>query len=269
MIRVISWNVDGYDQTRHDKLKQLIFANSEPELIFLSETKQTEDCLIEKFKELHNYNFVINVHSPYLYHGVAFLVRKDISFKQICSQLQGCPPRSDNRSKDPCRGRLITLEIADKFYIVGTYVPNSGITEKAIAKQFAYRIKEWDPALFSLLNTYKNIRPTMWLGDINVAPYDIDVSNPSVMVNRAGFRIEERNNLIGFMQTGWIDVWRLQNPLAKVYTWIGYDKRPNYGLRLDNIIVSQSMLNSVSTPFILSTFTWSDHVPVGIYLSLQ
>lgn len=261
---IIAWNVDKYDQTRHDKLKSLVLFNN-IDIIFLSETKVPESYLVEKFSEFHNYNFVINSNIPHQYHGVAFLIKKGISYK-YCKINLGIEPRSDNKSCDSCSGRLICLEIDEKYFIVGTYVPNSGIKPASKIKQLPYRVERWDPALYSLLNNLKQIRPTMWIGDINVAPFDIDVSSPTTMKTWPGFRIEERQNMINFMKTGWVDFWRQCNPTGIRYTWVGYSTKPNYGLRLDNIIVSESMIPFVNTPFIISDFVYSDHIPVGIYI---
>lgn len=101
--------------------------------------------------------------------------------------------------------------------------------------------------------------PTMWIGDINVALDDIDVSNPKQMSKYAGFTPEERKNFRSFLQSGnWIDIWRHQHPDEILYTWCGAPPRPNYGLRLDNIVISKSLL-----PNIMSTFAISDTVPVS------
>lgn len=264
MISIISWNVDGYDDMIHQYLKEDLNKNKY-DVVFLSETKCEEIQLEKYFSELSEYNYIINTHVPIEYHGVAFLIRKDHSFKNVKVRFKAIP-RRDNRSGDPQRGRLIVITLNEKVNIVGTYVPNSGI--KGLRNLY-YRTNIWDPALFSLLNQLKDELPTIWVGDINVAIDEIDVSHPKKMIKYPGFTPQERNNISQFLENGWIDVWRHFHPDVRKYSWVGYSKQKNYGMRLDNIIISPGdFIHSVHSSFILEDVTFSDHLPIGIKFKL-
>lgn len=254
-MHIVAWNIDGYDDKIHEKLCAVDY-----DIVFLSETKRKPDYLATKLKELDKYNFIINVHTPCNFHGVVMLIKKGIDYQHINVKLPiAC--RSDNKSGDPCSGRVITVLIND-VYIVGTYVPNSGSKDQV---KLDYRVRIWDPALANLLNSFDKV---IFLGDINVAPTEKDVSHPAKMKYYAGFSPEERKNIEEFLKGDWVDLWRERNPDKKQFTWVGYPNKLNYGLRLDNIIVKKQLLPLVQDVYIDSTFNLSDHLLVGIKIDL-
>lgn len=261
----IAWNVDSYNDIIHSWVKRFIEANN-PDVMFFSETKATYEQLEQYFNELTNYNYIINVHNPRRYHGVAMLIKKEHKYVHYDVDLK-IPTRKDSKSNNAATGRIITILLEDKYYIVGAYTPNSGMRDDKTTK-LPYRINVWDPAFFTLLNMCKQNKPTIWMGDINVAPNDIDVSNPKQMSKWAGFRPEERASLEGFLNKGeWVDIWRYQHPETIEYSWRGNSPKPNYGLRLDNVIITADLVSKVTNSFMLhECIPNSDHIPVGIQI---
>jgi exonuclease III len=59
-------------------------------------------------------------------------------------------------------GRVITAEY-DKFYLVNTYIPNSGRN----LKDLDYRVK-WDKDFLEYLQKLDKVKPVIWCGDLNV-----------------------------------------------------------------------------------------------------
>lgn len=262
---IVAWNINGYDDTIHALVSNLLLGDTTPDVLFLSETKKTEKILSDYLSQFENYNVIYNVHNPPRYHGVVMLINKRLNYEFVPTKFN-IPCRSDNKSGDPTNGRVITILLEGKYYVVGTYVPNSGNTDKDRVIKLDYRINCWDKALQQFLEELNEDKPVIWCGDINVAPEEIDVSNPKTMVRYAGFRPEERESFRSFLATGWIDVWRYKYPNEKVYTWIGSSPKPNYGLRLDNIVVSSSLADNIALPFIINLkVPVSDHLAVGSY----
>ncbi|CAH6419123.1 Apurinic/apyrimidinic (AP) endonuclease [uncultured virus] len=270
---LISWNVDRYNEVIHNWLKQLL-TTSRPDVVFLSETKIVEDQLRAYFSEFTEYNSIINVHNPTRYHGVAVLIRRDHSYIPFNVNMN-IQARQDAKDGNPISGRLIAFQLDDDFIVVGTYVPNSGVgkPDNHVVSKFEYRVRIWDPALQSLLNTFQNMKPTIWLGDINVAPTELDVSNPKTMCKVSGFTPQERHSFSQFITAGnWVDIWRSQHPTAREYTWVSYKPRTNYGMRLDSIIVSSHFWNKdvcrINSTFMMPNCgTATDHVPIGAYIA--
>lgn len=263
---VVSWNVDGYRDIVHSKMTDLINKYN-PDLLFLNETKKSKDYLESKFSEFTNYNYLINCNAPSRYHGVVVLIKKTIEFKEIVPNL-GVECRRDTNANDPSCGRIVAININNKYNIVGVYVPNSGISTKDRDYKLNYRINKWDPAFRNFMNDLKSQNPTILIGDINVAPTDLDVSNPKRMELCPGFLPQEKLSFTKFLSGGWCDIWRYQNPDVRKYSWVSHSPRKNFGMRLDNIIVSDSIVDKCYNPFIDETFTFSDHLPIGVSVCL-
>lgn len=268
----ISWNVDRYNRPIHDWLKNLLITNH-PDVVFLSETKSSEDNLKAYFAEFVEYNYIINAHNPTHHHGVAALIRKDHNYVPFAVNMN-IPARQDTKDGDATMGRLIAFQLDDDFIVVGTYVPNSGVgrPDNHRVSKFDYRIRIWDPALQTLLNSFQAIKPTIWLGDINVAATELDVSNPKTMCKVSGYTPQERHSFAQFVTAGnWVDIWRSQHPNAREYTWVSYKRRNGYGMRLDSIIVSSSLWNKeicrINSTFMIPNCELdTDHIPVGAYI---
>lgn len=261
---IISWNINGYRDDIHQWLSSLIL-NSRPDVIFLSETKKPFNFLVEKFSQFTDYNYIINTHDPAKWHGVAMLIRKDHSYKQYPVNMN-ITVRKDSNQPEAATGRIILIQFNQTMYIIGTYTPNSG---KSDPVKFDYRTKMWDPTFNLVLEILQKAGPTIWIGDINVALDNIDVSNVKTMSKYAGFTPQERNNLKLILQSGdWIDIWRYQHPNDRVYTWCGSPHKENYGMRLDNIIISKTLLSNALDSFVIhNSPICADHKPIGIYLN--
>jgi exodeoxyribonuclease III len=273
---LFSWNVNGYNDVVHTWLTSYI-KKVHPDIIFLSETKKSKDDLLHYFTLFTDYNVIINSHTPPKWHGVAMLILKEHSFQQLPIEMN-IASRKDTNSASATTGRVIGIYLPPKeikqrdvfqeapkkkngeLYIIGSYTPNSGRADPA---KLEYRTKVWDPCFASLLESLKT-KHTIWLGDINVALNDIDVSNSKGMKTYAGFTVEERDNLKTFLSGGeWIDIWREQHPNERGYTWCGTPHRKNYGMRLDNMIISKSLLPlAESSSIIVDSPPTIDHRPI-------
>lgn len=263
MMYFVSWNVDGYSDAIHSWLKKFLQTKS-PDLVFLSETKRTRANLELYFGEFSDYNYIINPNSPAQYHGVAMLIKKPHGYVEIPIQMN-IPVRRDTRSDEAATGRIIALQLNQRLNIIGSYTPNSGRD----LEKLDYRVQDWDPTFFRVLEILRENKPTIWMGDINVALSDLDVSHPVMMSRWAGFTPEERQNFYALLSTGgWMDPWRVQHPTSREYSWVGYSKSKGHGMRLDNIIVSTSLLPEVvSTEIIQDSTDETDHRPVTITLA--
>ncbi len=257
--QIVSWNINGYREGIHEWLKNYIQASS-PDVIFLSETKKTPEYLLSKFAEFTDYTAIINSHTPFQYHGVAMLIHKKHKFTQFQIKMN-IATRKDTKTLEAGDGRILAIRLNKKMIIVGSYTPNSGHSDPV---KLAYRTQVWDPAFLLLLEQLRMMGPTAWIGDINVALHDHDVSNPKVMSSYAGFTIPERNNLYYLLLSGkWKDIWREQHPNDVIYTWRGTGNPLTYGMRLDNIIVSDLLVDKISeTYMVIDCPKIADHIPI-------
>lgn len=262
-LQFFSWNVDGYSPAIHQWFRDYLETNG-PDVVFLSETKRSEPVLRQFFDELTHYRYLLNVHAPAHYHGVAMLIKSPHRFVPIPLQMN-IAVRKDTQSSEAATGRVIAIQLNGQVNVIGSYTPNSGFD----LRNLEYRTKVWDPAFFHILQLLKQDRPSLWMGDINVALTDLDVSNPYLMSGWAGFTLPERENLARVLSSGYQDPWRLQHPTMRDYSWVGRPHRPGYGMRIDNIIVTDSLLPMVEeTQIICDAPEDSDHLPVMAQLRL-
>ncbi|RUS88380.1 hypothetical protein EGW08_003836 [Elysia chlorotica] len=164
-------------------------------------------------------------------------------------------------------GRCITAEF-DKFYLVNTYIPNSG--RKLV--RLKYRTEQWDIAFRDYLKSLDAKKPVIWCGDLNVAHQEIDIKNPKTNKRNAGFTQEERDSFSETLDAGFIDSFRELHPDEKdAYTFWTYMmncRAKNVGWRLDYFVVSKRFKEHICESLIRSKVMGSDHCPIVLELSL-
>lgn len=158
-LKIVSWNVAGYRAILKKGFEEYIKSES-PDIIALQESKVPSDR--EKmFAGYHTYFFGCEAKSGL--HGTALLSKiKPINVKFL-----------EDYDKE---GRVIVAEF-DSFYLLNTYVPNSG--QKL--ERLDFRI-EWDKKLQALFLELQGKKPVIWCGDLNVAKDAIDLTNPTTNV---------------------------------------------------------------------------------------
>ena len=120
------------------------------------------------------------------------------------------------------------------------------------------------------------------MGDFNVAPTDLDIGIGEQNVKRwlregkTAFLPEEIEMWNKIKNLGFVDSWRGQNPNEdSIYSWFDYRSRmfednPKRGLRIDQILVSESIKNSIKDTGIDYAARGmekpSDHCPVWLEL---
>jgi exodeoxyribonuclease-3 len=109
------------------------------------------------------------------------------------------------------------------------------------------------------------------LGDFNIAPEDRDSWDPEGLRETIHHTSEERDHFRKLVDLGLVDSFRLFEQPEKSFSWwdyrmLGYQK--NRGLRIDHILVSDGMKQSVKSCAVDRTpRKWkqpSDHAPVTV-----
>ncbi|KAI4319620.1 hypothetical protein MLD38_033200 [Melastoma candidum] len=260
-MRLLSWNVNGLRSLlKNPGFCALELAQRENiDVLCIQETKLQEKD-IEVMKNLlegYSNSFWTCSVSKLGYSGTAVISRVK---PLLVTYGLGIP---DHDSE----GRLVTAEF-DSFYLLCSYVPNSGDG----LKRLPYRISEWDPSLGRYMKELEKSKPVILTGDLNCAHQEIDIYNPAGNKRSAGFTIEERQSFeANFLSKGFVDTFRRQHPHAVGYTYWGYrhgGRKTNKGWRLDYFLVSESIAGDIHDSYILPDVTGSDHCPVGLVLKL-
>jgi exodeoxyribonuclease-3 len=142
-------------------------------------------------------------------------------------------------SDEPDEPRLVRARVRG-ISIVNTYVPQGRAVD---SPHFAYKLA-WIGRLRGLLErAYAPDRPLIWLGDLNVAPEEIDVYDPKRLAKEVDFHPEARAALAHAMAWGLTDVVRQLHPGEEgLYTYWDYRVpgalERGMGWRVDHILVT-------------------------------
>lgn len=253
-MKLISFNVNGIRATVKKGLFDSI-SKMGPDILCLQETKANDEQVKEALSGLQGYEVYSSSAEKAGYSGTAILTKK----KPI-SVSYGLGIKEHDT-----QGRTITAEFED-FYLVNTYVPNSG---QELVK-LDYRV-EWDKALLNFLKELEKKKPVIWCGDMNVAHQAIDLANPKSNYNKsAGYTQKEIDGLTNYLNAGFVDTFRHFYPDTVKYSWWSArfnSRAKNVGWRIDYFIVSKSLMPKVKDAFILNEIEGSDHCPVGVDLN--
>lgn len=156
-LKIVSWNVAGYAAVTKKGFEQYL-KDENPDIICLQETKvKGSEGMTFGY---HSYFSGCKENAGL--HGTAILSKTK--------------PLSVTYRDDSDEGRVTIAEF-DKFYIINTYVPNSGRD----LDRLQYRLK-WDTKLQAIYLELQAKKPVIWCGDLNVAQHPIDLANPGTNV---------------------------------------------------------------------------------------
>ena len=173
------------DPPTESKITEFL-ADEDPDVICVQETKIDEELEAEcsdVFGDTYPYRSFCSCTGKKGYAGTAIFSK----VKPLSVQTDALASSAPQGSQE---GRCIIMEF-DEFYLVNTYVPNSGMK----LERLDYRTKIWDPALSACLKNLDKAKPVIWTGDLNVAHGDDDVKDPMKKRNKTpGFTDAEREN---------------------------------------------------------------------------
>jgi exodeoxyribonuclease III len=137
------------------------------------------------------------------------------------------------------------------------------------AARLQFKLDFYDAFLDQLEELRKTRKRLVFVGDVNTAHNEIDLARPKENSNVSGFLPVERKWMDKAVSAGYVDTFRHFHPDSVQYTWWDLRTRArarNIGWRLDYVFVTQEMLGSIKTAFVLPDVVGSDHCPVGIEL---
>lgn len=248
-MKIISWNVNGIRAVL--KKGFLDFINDfNPDIICIQETKAHPE---QVDLDLDNYK--------YKYWNSA--TKKGYSGTAIFSKIKPISVQNDmNIEKHDDEGRVICMELKN-YFLVTVYTPNS----KRDLSRLDYRANEWDRDFLIYLKELEKIKPIIFCGDLNVAHKEIDLKNPKTNKRNAGFTDEERLGFDNYINSGFLDTFRMYNKEPNHYTWWSYmfnSRAKNVGWRIDYFCISEILKKKITKSIILPEIMGSDHAPILI-----
>jgi exodeoxyribonuclease-3 len=258
-MKIATWNVNSLSV----RLPQLIdwLAANPVDALVLQETKQTDDKFPHADLEAAGYQ--AQWFGQKTYNGVALLTKTAST-----DIIKNIPGFEDDQA------RVIAGTVADpeqgSVRVIGGYFPNGQAPD---SDKFVYKMK-WLTALESWLKDELARHPNLVLmGDFNIAPTDLDVYDPVAWKDQIHCTVEERDHFKQLVGLGLTDAFRLFEQAPKSWSWWDYRNlafRKNQGLRIDHILVSDTLKNQVSACVIdkapRKNERPSDHTPVVVTL---
>lgn len=246
-MKFISWNVNGLRACITKGFKEF-FTEADADIFCLQETKMQEGQAEVDAPGYHQY---FNYAEKKGYSGTAIFTKKE-----PLSVSYGIGIEEHDHE-----GRVITLEFED-FYFITIYVPNS----KQDLSRLAYR-QVFEADFLKYIKVLEEKKPVIYCGDLNVAPEEIDLKNPSTNHHSAGFTDEERECFRNVKKAGFVDSYRYLYPEKVEYSWWSYRfqaRAKNVGWRIDEFMVSEKIKDRIKDAKILTEVLGSDHCPIEL-----
>jgi exodeoxyribonuclease-3 len=273
-MKLISWNVNGIRAVVKKGFVDFLKTEN-PDILCLQEIKISDSARNEETFDFAGYQEFWHSAIRPGYSGTMTLVKDNLVIASASrsnpvgsskSEIASPSARNDKfvgevKFPDDPEGRVQILEF-DKFYLVNTYFPNAN----AELSRLDFKLN-FNDRMLKFLKKLEKKKPIIICGDFNVAHNPIDLFHPKANEGSAGYTIQERNWLTGFLKAGFVDTFRAQNPDKIQYSWWSFRMRArerNVGWRIDYFCVSSYIMKSVNSSFILDQVMGSDHCPVGI-----
>ena len=258
MVKIASWNINSV-RLRMPLVERLIRYEA-PDVLCLQEIKCVEEQFpYEAFRALGYEHFA--VHGQKGYHGVATVSRLPVA------ELA----RYDWQDNGEARHVGVELGGAGSGMVVeNVYVPAGGdVPDRAVNRKFGQkldfleRMARWADAL---------ARPTLIVGDFNIAPLECDVWNHKQLLKVVSHTPIEIDSLQRFKDAhGWTDIGREHiGAPERYFSWWSYRspdwKANDRGRRLDHMWASADLAReTVGHRVVEMARDWarpSDHVPL-------
>jgi len=156
---------------------------------------------------------------------------------------------------------VIQLDFGD-IRLINAYFPSGTSGEER--QTFKY---SWLDEFFIYLETVRQQHPNLILcGDYNIAHKEIDIHDPKGNKKSSGFLPEERAWMDKYIESKWIDTFRIFHPEPHRYSWWSQRfpsvRLNNKGWRIDYINVTEPLKDRLIDAEIYPHVKHSDHCPV-------
>jgi exodeoxyribonuclease-3 len=244
VIKVGTWNVNGI-RARQAQLQDWI-ERERPDVVCLQEIKASIDQLPVWLCELEGY--WCYWHGAKGYSGVALHVSRSAAPERPAF----AHPAFDYES------RIVTVEVGGTTF-ASIYVPNGG-------KDYPAKLRFLEGLRDFTAGLHAAARPAVLCGDLNIARTDMDVHPKERKPRAIGQLPEERALLESIIANGLVDTSRALEPgNDQMFTWWApwrNMRERNIGWRLDYVLASRPVFDTVQTCVIQREFGTSDHGPV-------
>ncbi len=256
-VRLATWNVNS----ALSRLPRLLpwLDERAPDVVCLQETKLSDEAFAETFDELlHERGYEIAHVGEGRWNGVALLSR--VGLDDVVRELPDVP-----RFADAVEARAVTATCGG-LRVTSVYVPTGRTPDDP---HYAYKL-EWLAALAESVGAPGS---AVIAGDMNIAPTDADLWDPSLFVDATHVTPAERGALAALLDLGLHDVVRDRWPTERVFSYWDYRAgrfHQDKGMRIDLVLAGADPTGRVAAAWIDRKARKgsgpSDHAPVIVDL---
>jgi exodeoxyribonuclease III len=257
VMRVATWNVNSVKQ----RLPRLLpwLDERQPDVLCLQETKLADSAFADLLDaDLGGRGYAIGYHGEAQWNGVAILSR--VGLDEVVRGLPAGPgfPHPEARAVSATCGGIRVSSV---------YVPN-GRTPGS--DHYQYKLA-WLAALRDAVSA--GPADALVCGDMNIAPADADVFDPSAYIGQTHVTQPERAALAELQSLGLRDVVRDRWPNERVFTYWDYRAgmfHQDLGMRIDLVLATARVAGRVKAAWVdrhaRKGTGPSDHAPVIVDL---
>jgi exodeoxyribonuclease-3 len=256
-MRIATWNVNSA-KSRIPRLLPWL-DQRQPDVVCLQETKLPDEAFDELLgAEFARRGYQVAHHGEGRWNGVAVASR--VGLDDVVRGLPGDPGFPEPEA------RAITAT-CDGLRITSVYVPNGRTPDDP---HYAYKLA-WLAALRDAVAADPD--RAVVCGDMNIAPTDADVWDPSLFVGSTHVTPAERAALGELLALGLRDVIRDRWPTERVFSYWDYRAgrfHQDLGMRIDLVLVAEPVAKRVAAAWVdraaRKGSAPSDHAPVLVDL---
>jgi len=256
-VRVATWNVNSVKQRMPRLLPWL--DQRQPDVLCLQETKLTDLAFAELLSdELADRGYAVAHHGEGRWNGVAIVSR--VGLDDVMAGIPEAPgfPHPEARAvAATCAG----------IRVHSVYVPNGRIPD---SDHYRYKLV-WLAALRDTVRSGPDA--VVVCGDMNIAPTDADVFDPTAYIGQTHVTAPERAALAELQALGLHDVVRDRWPAERVFTYWDYRAgmfHQDLGMRIDLVLAGGPVASRVRAAWVdrhaRKGTGPSDHAPVIVDL---
>jgi exodeoxyribonuclease-3 len=251
--KILCWNVNGIRAAVRKGFLDWLKIES-PDILCVQETKARPENLTEDLLEPKGYQVYWNYPERKGYSGVATFTKE----KPLRVQNGFGMPAFDTE------GRVL-ISVYPNFTLYNVYFPNG----KQSAERLKYKMDFYDAFFRFLEPLQKRGEKLIICGDVNTAHKEIDLARPKENEKMSGFLPIERAWLDKLLASGFVDIFRRLHKEPGQYTYWDMKtnaRERNVGWRIDYFFITENLIDSIESTYILKEVIGSDHCPIALVL---